>query len=77
MDEEPEKKFPVSKEDVAPLLLGLICLALTLYLFFGPSPTELLFPKQPVPAPAAQEQAAPQPVQGMMPATEKPEQPKK
>jgi hypothetical protein len=73
MDEDHERKFPIAKEDIGPIIIGLICLALTLYLMFGPSPVKMLFHDHP--AAAENSQATEQkPGQGMMPASAEPEE---
>lgn len=68
--EEHEKRFPVAKEDIGTLLIAAVCLGITLYLFFGPSPVKMLFHDKPADAPvAAQSTAAPPPAApNMMPA---------
>jgi hypothetical protein len=71
MNEDREKSFPISKEDVGPLVLALICLAVSLFLFFGPSPVKMLFSDKP--AATGAEPAAPKPASGMMPAGAEPE----
>jgi hypothetical protein len=83
MDEEPEKRIWIAKEDISALIVAVICLALTTYLFFGPSPIKSLLPEKPQPPAAEAHGFTPKPVQGMMPASaepaeaEKPESSKK
>lgn len=72
--EKPEKTRLIAKEDVTPLVMAAVCLLITLYLFFGPSPVKSLFPDRPATAVKA-EPVAPQggATQAMMPAAAVPE----
>lgn len=75
--EEHEKRFPIAKEDIGVFVIAIVCLAITLFLFFGPSPVQMLFHDKPPAPPAATQQAAPTPAPatspGMMPAAAVPE----
>jgi hypothetical protein len=76
--EKPGREWPIAKQDVLPLIVGVfffaLTLGLTLFLAFGPPWIDVVFPHHADQA-TAEAPVQPKPVQGMMPAVAEPEAP--